>query len=348
MAPHQADDLDVILLGHSIGGILAADVALLQQGTKPKHRILGLISFDTPFLGLHPRIIPDGIKSLFSKDTPEEKLLEEQESLGLEPAYRPSREPKKPSPNYNRPWRNDKRFQDRGLVDGLKHFVQKKVQEDHIAKSVFDRILSPAKFANCVNNYSELRQRYQRLKELDNDELSPDRVRFINYYTSSSGRQKTKSPECSGEGDKETTPSPSQDSQGSNQAEGNERALSELSLADSSPTSVDQPRNQSVSGSVSESLSTSDSGSTPKTPKPLKEQRFILMPSSHWKYDDNAGWSPVAMGEMDAVVAHQSMFIPTSKHYDYLFGDTVAIIEQWIQNDLSRRVVQEESAEKEG
>ncbi|GAA88360.1 hypothetical protein AKAW_06474 [Aspergillus luchuensis IFO 4308] len=57
----MAPDLDVILLGHSIGGLIAADVALAESyttaGHVPNSRIVGLVAFDTPFLGLHPRVI---------------------------------------------------------------------------------------------------------------------------------------------------------------------------------------------------------------------------------------------------------------------------------------------------
>ncbi|KAJ6037188.1 hypothetical protein N7540_001467 [Penicillium herquei] len=343
LAPHEANDLDVILLGHSIGGILAADVALLQKGTKSKHRILGLINYDTPFLGLHPRIIPDGIKSMFPmKDPlPEENLADEQESLGMEPAYRPAAPGSKPSPNFNRPWRNDKRQPDRGLLGGMKHFINKKKNEDNFAKSVFERIISPARFASCVNNYSDLRRRYQRLKELEKAEFSAGRIRFINYYTSSTGRRQKEKSSKSQENDAKNTATTSPlygCCQSSNGTERAEESMSSLSLADSSSTSMDQ-----TESALSESVShNSDSGSNTKSSsKPTKAQKFILLPSYHWKSDDNSNWAPVLMQDMDAVVAHQSMFLTTGRHYDYLFGDTVAIIEQWVQDDLTGRMVQE-------
>jgi hypothetical protein len=47
------------------------------------------------------------------------------------------------------------------------------------------------------------------------------------------------------------------------------------------------------------------------------------------------------MEDMNEVTAHQSMFVPQGANYDYLVGDTVALIEQWIQTDLSRRLLQE-------
>lgn len=55
-----------------MGGILSAEVALLSSPASDisgarqfRHRILGTISFDCPFLGLHPGIVFSGIGSLF-------------------------------------------------------------------------------------------------------------------------------------------------------------------------------------------------------------------------------------------------------------------------------------------
>ncbi|THH05846.1 hypothetical protein EW145_g4500 [Phellinidium pouzarii] len=57
----------VILLAHSMGGLLAADAA---TGTSAQSkRIIGLVAFDVPFLGMHPHVIVSGITSLFPKDT---------------------------------------------------------------------------------------------------------------------------------------------------------------------------------------------------------------------------------------------------------------------------------------
>ena len=61
LRPREGLDTDVVLLGHSMGGILSAEVALLN-----KHRILGTVNFDTPFLGMHPGVIASGLGSLFT------------------------------------------------------------------------------------------------------------------------------------------------------------------------------------------------------------------------------------------------------------------------------------------
>lgn len=49
-----------------MGGILAAEVVLLQDSSgNRRHRILGIIAFDSPFLGMHPGVISAGLGSLF-------------------------------------------------------------------------------------------------------------------------------------------------------------------------------------------------------------------------------------------------------------------------------------------
>ncbi|KIY73825.1 hypothetical protein CYLTODRAFT_484973 [Cylindrobasidium torrendii FP15055 ss-10] len=62
----------VILIGHSMGGLLVAEAATHMSNnpstsTKPR-RIMGVIAFDTPYLGMHPHVVVTGIQSLFQND----------------------------------------------------------------------------------------------------------------------------------------------------------------------------------------------------------------------------------------------------------------------------------------
>lgn len=402
------------MLGHSLGGILAADVVLLQQDGHPKHRILGLVGFDVPFLGIHPRVIATGTMSLIpQKDAAdEEKLAREQESLGLEPAFKSAHF----SPNFDPPFKNDVRLVDRGFLSGVLHFVNKNT--DHLSRSIFDRVVSPFKFAGCVNNYSELRRRYGHLMELE-AESSPWRVRFVNYYTASTGRKsrngKTKAERQAKKTERKAeraerkaekkaekkakksmkkneestrkveidldedatkihSPEYSDTSSGSEETEITtsvsnmtikrkplKSAVSRSSLATknandykdnllvdhagtalSTSTSIDRIENQSLSGIIS--LSTENgSVTTTDSSDPNKQnlRKFILLPSHHWRHNNNSHWEPILMEDMDEVVAHQSMFIPQGANYDHLVGDSVGRIEQWIENDLTRRFLQE-------
>lgn len=181
---------------------MAADVALLHDGAKPKHKILGLVNFDTPFLGLDPGVFSAGPATLFQKndETPEEKLADQQRALGFESVYNdPNFNPSDhPYPKSNAQWRNDANLPERGLIKGIKHCTQKKIAKEkrrtdkHSLKSRISAFAAPMIFASGVRNHSELQQRYQRLKDLDKAEHGPERLRFINYYTSSTGRREVK------------------------------------------------------------------------------------------------------------------------------------------------------------
>lgn len=415
IAPHEADDLDVVLLGHSLGGIVAADVALQQVNGQFKHRILGLINYDVPFLGLHPRVIPTGIGSSMPKKdaTVEEELVGEQESMGLEPAFKPA-----PSPNFDPPFKNDVRLANHGFMKGVMNFVSK--NKDNLPRSVFDRFASTFKFAGCVNNYSELRRRYQRLKELEAAEGSPNRVRFVNYYTASTGRKSHKAkPKPDNEGDetpgtedavstpKEQEADPNQldsNKEGKDEKESSTLEKDEESRKDESPdradtqspqepkkdeptdqqkpntteteespkrtnsdnvsiqvespaveslandtsslnltstaSSISTDRKNSLALSENASISTSNSNTGGDKAEP-KIRKFILLPSHHWKSDDNSYWTPLVMKDIDEVEAHQTIFNSDGGHYEYLVGDTVALIEHWVQDDMTRRLLEE-------
>jgi hypothetical protein len=50
-----------VLIGHSMGGILLADT-IIQLGATGQGRILGLMAFDTPFLGLNPKMVSNTVE----------------------------------------------------------------------------------------------------------------------------------------------------------------------------------------------------------------------------------------------------------------------------------------------
>lgn len=49
-----------------MGGLLAAEVATSR--TREAKRVIGLVAFDVPFLGMHPHVIISGIASLLPSD----------------------------------------------------------------------------------------------------------------------------------------------------------------------------------------------------------------------------------------------------------------------------------------
>ncbi|KZF24146.1 hypothetical protein L228DRAFT_90431 [Xylona heveae TC161] len=223
---------DVILLGHSMGGLLSAEVALLRTrypfyGQAFRHRILGTISFDTPFLGMHPGVILSGIGSLFRPDSGPSTPSPETDSNNSEnfkvddvkttsdnglgessstsfanvsidsisdstlPMGAPQETPLNSAPldlNFNPPFPTDVRLPVRSSLDNALHFVTKHYGGLTVATKRY--VMSHLQFGACLADYSSLQSRYQKIRELERipDHDARPRVRFVNYYTASTGR----------------------------------------------------------------------------------------------------------------------------------------------------------------
>jgi len=224
----------VILLGHSMGGILSAEVALLAPYSAAsrelfRHRILGTISFDTPFLGMHPGVVVSGIGSLFRPAADPPKMQSPQSNGGNTPSRPTASAAAPPSsqtgdyfelestdadgavspfastpndPNYNPPFQNDVRTPIRTGWDNAMHFITK--HSDGLTRATTSYVTSHLEFGGCLADYKGLRTRYARLRALEDvGELGQDRdegdklkqrVRFVNYYTASTGRGKMHEP----------------------------------------------------------------------------------------------------------------------------------------------------------
>ena len=203
-----------------MGGILSAELALLN-----KHRILGTVNFDTPFLGMHPGVIASGLGSLFTPaldspapalegngvETPLEQDAQNSASLSVlgsgsnsttRPMPRESTStmslpttssalldlPTK-DPNYDPPFPNDVRLPQRtGWANAL-HFINK--HSDGLAKATQAYVKSHLEFGGAMADYKGLRSRYASLRALEDLHAhDPARTRFVNYYTASTGRPK--------------------------------------------------------------------------------------------------------------------------------------------------------------
>ena len=240
LRPHESSETDIVLLGHSMGGIVSADVVLLpsrQTQESFAHRILGTINFDTPFLGMHPGVVVSGISSLFrpADATPQPQLhdgssqallpapdgdyfLGESQSNGSMIHQDDPSEYSKPGsfsgispspsaasksigsplsglsipisdPNYNPPFENDVVLPVRKGWDNALHFVMK--HSDDLSKATKEYVTSHLKFGGTMADYKGLQARYRQIRALEdvNDSrLSHRRVRFLNYYTASTGR----------------------------------------------------------------------------------------------------------------------------------------------------------------
>lgn len=233
-----------------MGGILAAEVAIQPPRTPATgqpfaHRILGTISLDTPFLGIHPGLIGSGIASLFrpadsagpkpvqadtsGASTP---TLETQDSvLGTgqrspapssyvgsiyeaDGSSQTSRVPSSlanPSPTdlyFNKPFANDVYIPERKGLNSILHFINKHAEGIKVTdklgsltsatKSYFT---SHLEFGGCLADYPGMKARYSKLRALEDIDDTPRpgalgyqkpvrRIRFVNYYTASTGRPK--------------------------------------------------------------------------------------------------------------------------------------------------------------
>jgi pimeloyl-ACP methyl ester carboxylesterase len=201
--PHESDTTDVILLGHSLGGILGAEVIILPSHAPRshellQHRILGLIAFDTPFLGMHPGVVSTGLASLF-RGAPESP-----QSLNQDlPSSNPSEvfDASQNDPNYNPAFPNDVHIPVRkNKWDRAWYFLNK--HADDLRQATQSYVKSHLEFGGCMADYPGLRKRYEAIRVLEDvDEMqgntTPEgyplrRVRFVNYYTASTGRIKEK------------------------------------------------------------------------------------------------------------------------------------------------------------
>jgi hypothetical protein len=220
-----------------MGGILAAEVALQKPstpatGSQFRHRILGTISFDTPFLGMHPGVVVSGIGSLF-RPAPEPPRTYSREtsvsgtaSPSLDsrasastPSYAPSvadsqdssqmslvqsitsplASPPPNDPFFNPPFPNDVQLPERKGWSNLIHFVTK--HSGGLTTAAKQYFMSHLEFGSCLADYPGLKARYEKLRALEDVDDMPSRsqpsyqqpnrrVRFINYYTASTGRPK--------------------------------------------------------------------------------------------------------------------------------------------------------------
>ncbi|GAD99759.1 conserved hypothetical protein [Paecilomyces variotii No. 5] len=208
LSPHESENTDVILLGHSLGGILATEVALLRSSWSGsteifQHRILGVINFDVPFLGMHPGVVSAGLGSLFrpkakspeppsgNSSTPEAIT----DSLAASSLSSPSSSSIPTDSNFDAPFPNDVRLKERGQLDGALHFIMK--HSDRLARATKEYVTSHLEFGGCLADYPGLKDRYRWIRALEDvDEYARQkdphgrplrRIRFVNYYTASTG-----------------------------------------------------------------------------------------------------------------------------------------------------------------
>ncbi|KAF2845898.1 hypothetical protein T440DRAFT_472366 [Plenodomus tracheiphilus IPT5] len=196
-----------------MGGLLAADIALVFR-----HRIIGIVNFDVPFLGMHPGIVKAGLGSLLSPaPTPQDAIVPDPE-----PSKRPSRmgtlfNPKPSDPNYNPSFSNDVQLPMRKGWDNTLHWLTKHYN-DGLRQATKGLVKSHFEFGSAMADYRELKERYAKVRALEEEDdrersaaystaHTVPRVRFINYYTASTGRLKKAKPPKSPKSPRSLSPS---------------------------------------------------------------------------------------------------------------------------------------------
>ncbi|KAI0205068.1 hypothetical protein F4808DRAFT_410407 [Astrocystis sublimbata] len=201
LEPLESPMTDVILVGHSMGGLLAADVVLKRSANQSQdgyfqHRILGSVNLDSPLLGMHPGIIVSGISSLFRKNEPPTKVPGE-------PSIRPALSPGTsdlPSPNlstysmpssmsemppspppppagfsrpaltrdatFNPPLPNDVRIEERTWWKNVVHFV-KKHNSEGLIDAAANHVMSHLEFGGSMMDMNSLKSRYENIRKLE-------------------------------------------------------------------------------------------------------------------------------------------------------------------------------------
>ena len=198
---------------------MIAEVALMPSPTNDrplKHRIVGTVNFDVPFLGMHPGVVKSGLASIFSAPPEEPTDRWQDTQLGGDadggasssaqratspvPSTRSDGlwRPEGEDPNFNPSFQNDVNLSTRKGWSNAWHFVSK--HSDNLREATKQLVTSHLEFGGAMANYGELKMRYARLRALEEDSDAvrksvvdggtPPRVRFVNYYTASTGRPK--------------------------------------------------------------------------------------------------------------------------------------------------------------
>lgn len=173
-----------------------------------------MVAFDTPFLGMHPSVVGTGIMSLFHSNPERNDDNTQGVSAPTSPAHlSPSHSlsvhsdddlsrPPSNDPNFNPSFANDVRIPQRSGIQKALYFVSK--HSGGLTSATKEYVLSHLEFGGCLADYPGLQKRYKRIRALEDvDEHRPQRddygrllsrVRFVNYYSASTGRRKLDEP----------------------------------------------------------------------------------------------------------------------------------------------------------
>lgn len=340
---------------------------------------------------MHPGVVGTGIASIF-RTPPTLPEATGDSSLFSEPTA------PNPDPTYNPSYTNDVRLANRkSKLQRAWYFWNKHSGE--VAKAAGKYVSSHLEFGGCLADYVGLRKRYKSIRALEdvNELARPQgprgkwrrRVRFVNYYTSSTGPVKSRPESCATT--QRTLEPPGEDSQPPSSGTSPRRRSSQNLPLPSSPSprisleehsdgevvakdvpdlGIDPPSaavealpsmgsqesmssssgqisiedadqraacnvNEQVSSAVNDEAA-SDARAAPSGKQ--RERRFCVIPSRDSDGKTDSTWIKVQMDGIDEVQAHTSMFTMGAT-YIAMVEDTVRRIEDWVQEDASRRLI---------
>ena len=185
-------------------------------------------------------------------------------------------------PNYNPPFPNDVRMATRSGWANALHFINK--HSDGLVNATKSYVTSYFEFGGCMADYNGLKTRYSRLRALedvdDRRDDSQRRIRFINYYTASTGRPKKQQPPSRLKSPDEARPEPNDAPSDDCEGRPLEQRMEDVSF--------DTPETRSCSTSIRSSIEEHRDGEVvPKIPKtsdrvssalprnPVSEDQFV-------------------------------------------------------------------------
>jgi hypothetical protein len=332
-----------------MGGLLAGEVALMLKAENglPKHKILGLINFDVPFIGIHPHVITTGLSKIFSR--------RKTDDIKNSPPLQDDIEALEYDENFDPPFSNDIVMTQWAGRDGVRHFLSKNSR--HLSRSTLQYAFSYYDHAGCLNNYPALLERHERLCRMEKvDEMNYTdgmrRVRLVNYYTSiekAASLVKDAEPDNSISRETRTTLNelvyltPQAEPISNLPSTHKGTKMSFLGFDNSHGHSTQQTKGTESLKSAENfgmfGISSLEDDHKEAGRNRISARKFCLVPRS-CKYDI---WVSLPMEATDEVEAHQSIFSRGS-HYERIVGDTAQRIERWVQEELTKIAIFEPKA----
>jgi hypothetical protein len=310
-----------------------------NQGKQLKHNIAGMVAFDAPFLGLHPRVIGTGIGKLFHRkgDASNEGRDQKDAIAGIIAKEDATFNPALTNDVHKPRWKG---------WDGARHFFEKNSR--HLSRSALQYVFSYYDHAGCLNDYIGLVRRHKKLcrlaqvGDLPGSSPSGGRFRFINYFSAARPVKNKLVKDMDREkglwNKKQATRCETAELRQDLVARRHSTSmipgqLKEGTDGSSFHSAVDPVSSRAAGESISPPASSCDVGERGSrldgfSPGARSGRRHFCFVSN--KACKQKLWVPLPMEGMDEITAHQSIFLPHGVYYEQLIADVVSRIEDWL------------------